>query len=113
MDDGEPGLTTYTADIVSAYVAHNAIGADKLPDLIGSVHAALSNASLQGAEPETAELIPAVSVKKSVTPDHIICLEDGKKFKSLKRHLRAVYDISPEEYRECQQRLENPPKPAV
>jgi predicted transcriptional regulator len=100
MNDGELDLTSYAANIVSAYVAHNAIGADKLPDLIGSVYAALSRASVHAVEPEKAELIPAISVKKSVTPEYIVCLEDGKKFKSLKRHLRAVYDISPEEYRE-------------
>ena len=99
MDDGELDLTSYATDIVSAYVAHNAIGADKLPELIGSVYAALSRASVHGVEPEKPELIPAISVKKSVTPDYIVCLEDGKKFKSLKRHLRTHYDISPEEYR--------------
>ena len=99
MDDSELDLTSYATDIVSAYVAHNAIGADRLPDLIGSVYAALGKASLQGVEPEKPELIPAISVKKSVTPDYIVCLEDGKKFKSLKRHLRTHYDISPEEYR--------------
>ncbi len=99
MDDGELDLISCATDIVSAYVAHNAIGADKLPELIGSVYAALSRASVQGVEPEKPELIPAISVKKSVTPDYLICLEDGKKFKSLKRHLRTHYDISPEEYR--------------
>jgi predicted transcriptional regulator len=99
MDDSELDLTSYATDIVSAYVAHNAIGADKLPDLIGSVYAALSRASVHGVEPEKPELIPAISVKKSVTPEYLVCLEDGKKFKSLKRHLRTHYNISPEEYR--------------
>jgi len=99
MDDGELDLISCAADIVSAYVAHNAIGADKLPDLIGSVYTALSKASVQGVEPEKPELTPAISVKKSVTPDYIVCLDDGKKFKSLKRHLRTHYDMSPEEYR--------------
>jgi predicted transcriptional regulator len=99
MDDVELDLTSCATDIVSAYVAHNAIGADKLPDLIGSVYAALSKASLQGVEPEKLELIPAISIKKSVTPECIVCLEDGKKFKSLKRHLRTHHDTSPEEYR--------------
>ena len=99
MDDGELDLISCAADIVSAYVAHNAIGADKLPELIGSVYAALSKASVQGVEPEKPELTPAISVKKSVTPDYIVCLDDGKKFKSLKRHLRTHYDMSPEEYR--------------
>ena len=89
-----------TADIVSAYVAHNALTGDKLPDLIGSVYGALSRASLQAVEPEKVELKPAVAIKKSVTPEYIICLEDGKKFKSFKRHLKTHYDMSPEEYRE-------------
>jgi predicted transcriptional regulator len=93
-------LTSLTTDVVAAYVAHNVISADKLADFIGSVHAALSKASTQAQEPPKVELVPAVSVKKSVTQDYIICLEDGKKFKSLKRHLKTHYDLSPEEYRE-------------
>ena len=100
MRDNELDLTSFTADIVSAYVAHNAIGSDRLPDFIGSVYGALSRASLQGVEPPKVELKPAVAIKKSVTAEYIICLEDGKKFKSLKRHLRSRYDMSPEEYRE-------------
>ena len=85
---------------MSAYVAHNALTGDKLPDLIGSVYGALSRASVQAVEPEKVELKPAVAIKKSVTPEYIICLEDGQKFKSLKRHLKTHYDMSPEEYRE-------------
>ena len=100
MRSNELDLTSLTADIVSAYVAHNAIGSDRLPDFIGSVYGALSRASLQGVEPPKVELKPAVAIKKSVTAEHIICLEDGKKFKSLKRHLRNEYNMSPEEYRE-------------
>ena len=100
MQTIELDLTGLTADIVSAYVAHNALTDDKLPDLIGSVYGALSRASLQSIEPEKVELKPAVAIKKSVTPDYIMCLEDGKKFKSLKRHLRSQYNMSPEEYRE-------------
>jgi predicted transcriptional regulator len=99
-DSTEINLTPLAADIVAAYVAHNALSADKLADLIGSVHAALSKASTQAVEPEKVELVPAVSIKKSVTQDYLICLEDGKKFKSLKRHLKTHYDLSPEEYRE-------------
>src|SRR5262249_52151036 len=72
----------------------------KLPEFIGSVYGALHKASVQAIEPPKAELIPAVPVKKSVTHDYLICLEDGKKFKSLKRHLRTHYDLSPEAYRE-------------
>ena len=92
MDSNELDLTSLTADIVSAYVAHNALTGDKLPELIGSVYGALSRASVQGVEPEKVELKPAVAIKKSVTAEYIICLEDGKKFKSLKRHLKTHYD---------------------
>jgi predicted transcriptional regulator len=99
-DSAEINLTPLTADIVAAYVAHNALSADKLSDLIESVHAALSKASMQANEPEKVDLVPAVSIKKSVSQDYIICLEDGKKFKSLKRHLKTHYDLSPEDYRE-------------
>jgi predicted transcriptional regulator len=99
-DSAEINLTPLTADIVAAYVAHNALSADKIADLIGSVHAALSKASTRTVEPEKVELVPAVSIKKSVSQDYIICLEDGKKFKSLKRHLKTHYDLSPEDYRE-------------
>jgi predicted transcriptional regulator len=100
MGSNELDLTSLTSDIVSAYVSHNALTGDKLPDLIGSVYGALSRASVQGVEPEKVELIPAVAIKKSVTRDYIVCLEDGKKFKSLKRHLKTHYDMSPEVYRE-------------
>jgi predicted transcriptional regulator len=100
MDDTEFDLIAVTANIVAAYVSHNTIVAENLPNFIGSVHAALSNASVHGAEKPQVELIPAVPVKKSVTPDYIICLEDGKKFKSLKRHLRTRYNMSPQQYRE-------------
>ncbi|HET7384164.1 MAG TPA: MucR family transcriptional regulator, partial [Pseudolabrys sp.] len=100
MGRNELDLTSLTADIVSAYVAHNAITGNKLPEFIGSVYGALSRASAQGVEPEKVELKPAVAIKKAVTPDYIVCLEDGKKFKSLKRHLKAHYNMSPEEYRE-------------
>ena len=100
MQTTELDLTGLTADIVSAYVAHNALTGDKLPDLIGSVYGALSRASVQDVELEKVELKPAVAIKKSVMPEYIICLEDGKKFKSLKRHLKSHYDMSPEAYRE-------------
>ena len=100
MESSELDLTSLTADIVSAYVAHNALTSDKLPEFIGSVYGALSRASVQSIEPEKVELKPAIAIKKSVTPEYIICLEDGKKFKSLKRHLKTHYDLSPEDYRE-------------
>ena len=93
-------LVELAADIVSAYVSNNTVVASDLPALIGDVHDALTKAAVKGAQPLREELKPAVPIKKSVLPDHIICLEDGKKFKSLKRHLRTHYNMSPEEYRE-------------
>jgi predicted transcriptional regulator len=93
-------LVEFTTHIVSAYVSNNAVVAGDLPSLIGEVHTALTRASSNMVQPPKEELKPAVAVKKSLTPDYIICLEDGKKFKSLKRHLRTHYNMSPEEYRE-------------
>jgi predicted transcriptional regulator len=100
-EDIELDVTALTADIVSAYVSHNTIQADKLPEFIASVHAALSKAAAaaDGVEAPKVELIPAVPVKKSVTPDFIICLEDGKRFASMKRHLMTKYGMTPDEYR--------------
>lgn len=95
-----PNYIELAADIVSAYVSNNSVTATDLPSLIGDVHSALLRVSSGGGEAPSEAPKPAVSVKKSVTPDHIICLEDGKKFKSLKRHLRTQYNLSPEEYRE-------------
>jgi predicted transcriptional regulator len=100
MSGDELDLTAWTADIVAAYVAHNVLSAEKLPEFIGAVHQALSQAAAYEIEPPKDELIPAVPVKKSITNDYLICLEDGKKFKSLKRHLKSDYDLSPEAYRE-------------
>ncbi|MFP3943570.1 MAG: MucR family transcriptional regulator [Alphaproteobacteria bacterium] len=93
-------LIDMTADIVSAYVGNNTVGASDLPDLIQQVHGALSGVTAEGAGRPQEPLKPAVSIKKSITPEYLVCLEDGKKFKSLKRHLRTHYDLSPEEYRE-------------
>ena len=89
-----------TAEIVCAYVGNNAVPASEIPALIKQVHRALSEASAKAAAPETPKLDPAVPVNRSITPDYLICLEDGKKFKSLKRHLKTHYDLSPEQYRE-------------
>lgn len=100
MEDRELDLITLTSNIVSAYVSHNTIVAENIPSFISAVHSALNNANTHGAEKPKEELKPAVPIKKSVTPDYIVCLEDGKKFKSLKRHLRTRYDMSPEQYRE-------------
>jgi len=88
------------AEIVSAYVSNNSVAPADLPVLINEIHGALARISTGVSEPIAEALKPAVPVKKSVTSDFIICLEDGKKFKSLKRHLRTQYDMSPEEYRE-------------
>ncbi len=94
-------LVELTADIVAAYVGNNAVPANELPALINDVYKALSSAVTDGGEEKKKEeLKPAVPIRRSVHPDYIICLEDGKKFKSLKRHLRTHYDMSPEEYRE-------------
>jgi predicted transcriptional regulator len=87
------------ADMVSAYVSNNSVPVTELPALIHSVHAALSNTAKGATESPKEELTPAVAVKKSITPDYLICLEDGKKFKSLKRHLRTQYNFTPEQYR--------------
>jgi predicted transcriptional regulator len=93
-------LVELTADIVSAYVSNNTVVTGDLPSLINEIHDALNRAAVKGSQPAREEYRPAVPVKKSIAPDYIICLEDGKKFKSLKRHLRTHYDLSPEEYRE-------------
>jgi len=93
-------LVTITATIVAAYVSNNSIASTELPNLIAETHAALSRAAGRIVSPEREETKPKIAVKKSVMPDYIICLEDGKKFKSLKRHLRTHYNLSPEEYRE-------------
>ena len=87
------------ADIVAAYLANNSIRAGEIPSLIASVHGALISALTDKVEEPQVELKPAVSIKKSVTPDAIICLEDGKSFKSLKRHLATKYGMTPAEYR--------------
>jgi predicted transcriptional regulator len=89
-----------TAEIVSAYVSNNSVPAGDLSTLINQVHSALTRVSSGHGEAPAEPLKPAVSVKKSITPDYIVCLEDGKKFKSLKRHLRTQYKMTPEQYRD-------------
>jgi len=97
IDSGE--LLRMTTEIVSAYVGKNSLAAQQIPEVISTVYSALSG--LQGpprevqAEPQR----PAVPIKKSVTPEYIVCLEDGKKLKMLKRHLRSTYNMTPDEYR--------------
>ena len=88
------------ADIVSAYVSNNSVPASDLPNLIGEVHAALLRVTAGSAPVVVETPKPAVPPKKSITNDYIICLEDGKQFKSLKRHLRTQYNLSPDAYRE-------------
>lgn len=100
MDEVYSDVTEFTAQIVSAYVSNNTIVAENLPGFITSVHESLVAAENGVMEPKKVELIPAVPIKKSVTPEYIICLEDGKKFRSLKRHLRTHYNLSPDEYRQ-------------
>lgn len=93
-----PAIVELTTAIVSAYVSNNAIGGEDVPGLIQSVHASLSALNRDAGIEEA--LKPAVPVSNSITDDYLICLEDGEKFKSLRRHLRSKYDMSPEEYRE-------------
>jgi predicted transcriptional regulator len=87
-----------TSEIVAAFVSNNETTTSELPALIQAVHRALSGISVAAPEPEPRKE-PAISVRRSVTPDYLVCLEDGRKFKSLKRHLRTKYDMSPEDYR--------------
>ncbi|HEV7407049.1 MAG TPA: MucR family transcriptional regulator [Bradyrhizobium sp.] len=89
-----------TATIVSAYVSNNPTPASDIPALIGQIHAALLRVSTGRAELPLEPAKPAVPVKKSMTADYLICLEDGKRFKSLKRHLRTQYSMTPEQYRD-------------
>ncbi|HJX09046.1 MAG TPA: MucR family transcriptional regulator [Candidatus Binatia bacterium] len=97
---GDGKYIELTAEIVSAYVSNNTVAAGEIPSLINQVHAALARVSGKSGDAPAEPLKPAVSVKKSITPEFIICLEDGKKFKSLKRHLRTQYNMTPEQYRD-------------
>ncbi|MGM4906610.1 MucR family transcriptional regulator [Tardiphaga sp. 866_E4_N2_1] len=99
-DSAGKSFIDLTATIVSAYVGHNPTPASELPALIGQVHAALVRVSNGRPEVAAEPAKPAVSVKKSMTAEYLICLEDGKRFKSLKRHLRTQYAMTPEQYRE-------------
>lgn len=102
MSDSDPSesFIALTANIVSAYVSNNTVAAGDIPALINQVHSALSRVSAQQPVSLSEPAKPAVPVKRSVTPEYIVCLEDGKKFKSLKRHLRTQYNMTPEQYRE-------------
>jgi predicted transcriptional regulator len=101
MSDTAPGhYIELTAEIVAAYVSNNTVTAGDMPALISQVHQALLRVGGGHHEVQAEPLKPAISVKRSINPDYIVCLEDGKKFKSLKRHLRTQYSMTPEQYRE-------------
>lgn len=89
-----------TADIVSSFVSNNAVPSANLPELIRSVHSAMTDIMGEGQQAEPERPKPAVPISRSVNDDHIVCLEDGRKLKMLKRYLRSRYDMSPEEYRQ-------------
>lgn len=95
----DSALLELTAQIVSAHVAHNVVAADALPGLIGEVFRALSGTG-RVPEPVVEKPQPAVPVRRSVFPEYLVCLEDGKKLKMLKRHLKTAYDMTPEQYRD-------------
>ncbi len=101
MTDGTgKSFIDLTANIVSAYLSNNPTPATEIPNLIAQVHAALLKVSSGRTEAPAESAKPAVSLKKSVTADYLVCLEDGKRFKSLRRHLRTRYNMTPEQYRE-------------
>lgn len=97
-DKNTHDLLSHTADIVASHVANNPVPVAELPSLIGQVYATLAELDQEPSE-TSAPPKPAVPIRKSITPDYIICLEDGKKLKMLKRHLKAAYDMTPEDYR--------------
>ncbi len=99
--DSNNRIVELTSEIVAAYVSNHQVSQAELSRLIGEVYRSLTAAvGGEAAKDDSAKLRPAVTVRKSISPDYLICLEDGKKFKSLKRHLRTHYNLSPEQYRE-------------
>ena len=92
-------LLSLTADIVAAHVGHNRVTVSELPELIAKVHGALSGLGQEATSHATTEQKPAVSIRSSVKPDHIVCLEDGKKLTMLKRYLQTNYGMTPQQYR--------------
>lgn len=99
MSENDQQIVAMAADIVSAYVGHNSVPTSELPAVIASVYASLTKLGAEPEAPPAEPLVPAVPIRKSVTPEAIICLEDGKKFKSLKRHISSKYGLTPEQYR--------------
>jgi predicted transcriptional regulator len=95
----EEGLMRMTTDVVAAYVGNNSLPSGQLADLIGAVYSSLKGLDGTPPEPKIEPAKPAVPIKKSITPDYLVCLEDGKKLKMLKRHLRSTYNMTPDEYR--------------
>ncbi len=92
-------LIKMTTTVVAAYLTNNSIASNQISEVIHAIHGALKGLASGGGEPEPEPLRPAVAIKKSITSDYIICLEDGKQLKMLKRHLRTTYGMTPEEYR--------------
>ncbi len=92
-------LLRMTADVVAAYVSNNSLPTAQLADVITAVYSSLRTLDQQPVETKPEPLKPAVTVRKSITPDYLVCLEDGKKLKMLKRHLRSTYNMTPDEYR--------------
>jgi predicted transcriptional regulator len=97
--EAEEGLLRMTAEVVAAYVSNNALPTGQLAEVISAVYKSLRALEGQAFESRSEPLKPAVAVRKSITPDYLICLEDGKKLKMLKRHLRSTYNMTPDDYR--------------
>ena len=95
----EEELLRMTADVVAAYVSNNTLPTTQLAEIISAVYTSLKSLETQVVEPVAEPLKPAVAIRKSITPDYLVCLEDGKKLKMLKRHLRSTYNMTPDEYR--------------
>ncbi|MDI2090740.1 MucR family transcriptional regulator [Commensalibacter oyaizuii] len=98
LEEKKLSLLELTVKVVSSHLSNNTVNTDQLPELIRQVHQTLTSIEKNGAETE--KLQPVVPVKRSVFPDYIICLEDGKKLKMLKRHIQSAYGLTPEQYRE-------------
>lgn len=99
MCENNGNITVLVADIVGAYLSNQTLAATELPALIEGVHAALATLDGSGGKQDVAPSLTHAQIRKSITPDHIICFENGKSYRSLTRHLRSAYGLSPEEYR--------------